>query len=249
MPSRTALPEFGPLEGSAFGPAALELMEVRAPLRHVEKMAATAQDWLKAYHAVGADTIHGRRALRVSTQHREPYLRFNTERLKREKPGIYARARVLKPYTVISREGYAPALGTLYGEGLPGVPKKMAPDQLLRFGVPFEVAHAEKMRLRPILADLRRREAECKDALEWLCEPYLKSGQWDGTQACFADGYRFGIRAIRFDADTALLLLDQVDVPRYSQIVAATDVEVIQAVDPDAPVSVGGPDAFPFEGD
>lgn len=229
-------------------PRVIQLWETRGRLKVVGRMSDTAQDWLRAYAKHEVLSIGKRPVLETRTQVRKPYRRFNTEKLKRCHRAEYERCRVLVPrHTVKNPQLEVPAVD--YGEGLPTAPRDHQLKELQRM-VTLNQAYQEKLRLAPVVRELRAAEDQLKSELEVVVSGYLESGKWDGTEFAFDDGWVYGARVRKFSTDIAAEILTPEVLEMYSQEVPEQVVTQVMVLGPDGRrTQDGGPDANPFEGD
>lgn len=236
-PQQVSMPMSAPIRLIDVAPLrdlVLDLWQCRGRLRHVEKMNDTTQAWLKVYHQLHLDRLHGRAVVTERTIRRQPYLKFDTPALKKAYPAAYERCRVLMAQHSIKHVS-APAPVGNYGAVLPAPPKIVTSiEQIAARGtkaVSLDAAYQEKLRLRPVVGELRKHETALKAALELACEPYLLQYGWTGEPWTFGDGYVYGCRVRKFSADVATSLLRPEVVARFSTTVPAREVIVVSALD------------------
>lgn len=222
------------------------LWEVRAQLKQAEAVGEQAQRWLQAYASHEVLAVARKPVIEVRTVQRKPYRRFNTDGLKRTYPKIYEACRVLMPQYSVKHQLLTPDVPD-FGAVLPDVPPGHSLADLTE--VPLSFAYAEKLRIRPIVNDLKHREEQYKAQIETVVAEYLDTGRWDGLPFTFADGWTVQVRIRKFDKDLAEATLAPELVKEFSMIVPGSTSTQIVAVGAGERRNAGGPDANPFEGD
>lgn len=228
-------------------PRVIGLWETRAKLKTASALSDRAQDWLKAYASHQELAVAKSPVIEIRTQVRKPYRRFATERLRRFHREEYERCRVLVPQHSVKNSTLSADAGD-YGSLLPAVPAE-ATLKDLHEGVRLSHAYAEKLRLRPIVNELKQTEEQFKSQLEAVVAYYLNDGKWDGTAFTFEDGWTYGSRIRKFSSDEALRILPADVVEQYSEMVPEQVIEQVLAVGSGERSGRKGPDANPFEGD
>lgn len=227
-------------------PRVVKLWETRARLKNADRLNARAQEWLKAYAARDEVSVSGCAVVDVRTQVRKPYRRFATERLKRNHPKEYERCRLLVPQHSVRHLTATADIGD-YGSPLAELDPAASLAEMHK-EVRLSLAYAEKLRLRPIIGELKQTEDQLKSELESVVAYYIESGKWNGESFTFEDGWVYGARIRKFSADEAIRLLAADVVETYSELIPEQVIEQVHAVGERERRYKGGPDGNPFEG-